>query len=266
MLGSYYTIPEYYGSFYHDFNSSDASAVSFYWSSGFHLSSSLNMWISSPVDHTITLIQASTYTAPKATLILVAGALGQTGYRDGDLSTSLLNTPRSAYEYQNMVYVADTENHCIRVIDTQVKSIKQFAGTCQSPGFMDGPPQYNLLTRPDLVGVNNGTLFINDSGNNYIRMVNLTTQYMVTLLGGACRDAVNITGNYTAPDYNYQDSVFYFQGLNVHTIVCVTGMVKTEGEPSGHIFNPENYPQPCVEHITLCENRTSPYVIRNYTG
>ena len=50
------------------------------------------------------------------------------------------------------------------------------------------------------------------------------------------------------------------------TIVCVTGMVKTEGEPSGHIFNPENYPQPCVEHITLCENRTSPYVIRNYTG
>ena len=263
-LGSYYTIPDYYGSFYHDFVANSTSAVSFYWSSGLHISYALDLWISNPVDSTITYIQASSYQVSKASLITIAGSSGVTGYQDGDLSTSLLNTPRSIYVYNNTAYVADTENHCIRVIDLEVKSIHQYAGQCQIEGFKDGPPQYNKLSRPDLVGVVDDLLFINDSGNHYIRVVNMTSGNMTTLLGGACRDIKNITTSYPQPSYDFTSSVFYSKSVNIHTIVCDTNMVLTTGEPSEVFLTAADIQEPCTLHITLCGPRTQPLVARQY--
>jgi NHL repeat len=261
VCASYYTIPGYYGSFYKDFNATSISSVSFYWNSGFHISSRLDLWISDPSDNTVKYIQSSSYQYPKAALISVAGQTSIKGYEDGDLSTSLLNSPRSLYYYQDKVYVADTGNHCIRVIDINLKSIQQFVGMCQQPGFKDGPVGYNLLHSPDLVGIENNTMFINDSGNNYIRVVNLTTGYMNTLLGGACRDSSNITTTYPQPSYDIKNSIFYSNRANMHTIVCDTHMIKTTGD---QIFTSSDIITPCVEHAILCQKRTSPYVARNY--
>ncbi|OMJ80466.1 hypothetical protein SteCoe_19269 [Stentor coeruleus] len=224
----------------------------------------MDLWISNPVDHTVVFIQASTYQLPKATLVRIAGQKGIGNFRDGDLSTALLNSPMSVSYYENKVYVADTLNHCIRVIDIEVKSIKQFSGRCTESGFKDGPPQYNRLYKPDLVGAANGTLFINDSGNNYIRIVDIATGYMKTLWGGACRDANNIASSYSEPEYDVKNSVFYNDNGSIHTMVCDLSLIKTTGKPEEHIFDINDYKDPCFMHITLCENRTHPFVIRAF--
>ena len=158
--------------------------------------------------------------------------------------------------------MADTGNDCIRVIDLIVKSIMQYAGLCTQPGFKDGPFNFNRLNKPDLVGVANNTLFINDSGNNYIRMVDLSSGNMTTLLGGACRDSE--TGEYDkVPDYNVSQSVFYSNSIHIHTIICDTSMMLDKGKPSEEFFSDSNIKEVCSLHITLCGERTSPYVERN---
>jgi hypothetical protein len=262
---SNYFVPEYYGSFYKDFNATGALSVGFYWSNNVHISSTLDLWISSSSANTIMNVKASSFSAPKATIYLIAGNKGSAGYRDGDLSSSLLNSPSSLYFYQDKVYVADTLNHCIRVIDLTVKSILQFAGSCTFPGFKDGPPKYNRLNKPNLVGVVNDTLFINDSGNNYVRMVDLVSGNMTTLWGGACRDALNITGEFARPEYNITESVFYSNSGTFHTIVCDMSLVKTYGEPSEEFFSSDEIVTPCSLHITLCGKRTQPLVARQYS-
>lgn len=264
VSASFYTIPKYYGSFYKDFNASSELSIGFYWSSGFHIAPTLDLWISNPNEHTVTQVLSSSYSKPKATLIRIAGIKNSANYRDGDLSTSLLNTPKSLSYYQDKVYIADSNNHCIRVIDLTVKSIKEFSGRCTEPGFKDGPSQYNRLNYPDLVGSSNGTLFINDKGNNYIRIVDIETGYMKTLWGGACRDSTEIDGSWNKPEYNVTFSKFYVNNGSIHTMVCDIKLVKNSGEPSEHIFDSSDYEDPCSMHITLCQNRTSPYVIRNY--
>lgn len=261
-----YNIPEYYGSYYKDFNSSSLLAVTFYWSSCFHISPDLDLWVSNPVEHTVMQVLSSTYKKPKATLIRIAGSQGTANFRDGDLSTSLLDSPKSLSYYQDKVYVADTNNHCIRVIDINVKSIKQFAGRCTESGFKDGPSQYNRLNKPDLVGTANGTLFINDKGNNYVRIVDLETGYMRTLWGGACRDTKQIDGTWPAAEYDVKLSKFFVDNGSIHMMVCDLTLIKESGKPDEHIFDINDYQEPCAMHITLCYNRTSPYVIRNYTS
>jgi hypothetical protein len=264
--GSFYTIPEYYGSFYKDFSPDGEMSIGFYWSSGFHIAPTMDLWISNPVEHTVTQVLSDSYEKPKATLIRIAGTKNSGNYRDGDLSTSLLNSPKSLSYYQEKVYIADTNNHCVRVIDLTVKSIKQFAGRCTEQGFKDGPSQYNRLSFPDLVGSNNGTLFINDKGNSYIRIVDINTGYMRTLWGGACRDKVEIEGNWNRPEYNVTDSKFYVNNGSIHAMVCDTSLIKNSGEPSEHIYDESDYDDPCSMHITLCANRTSPYVISKFVN
>ena len=46
------------------------------------------------------------------------------------------------------IYVADTENHCIRKIDLDEGTSHVFAGKCGNPGFMDGPFGENQFKNP----------------------------------------------------------------------------------------------------------------------
>jgi hypothetical protein len=81
------------------------------------------------------------------------------------------------------VYIADRDNHCIRRIYIKQANVDTIAGICGIPGFKDGLFGQNLLNKPELVSTDkNGTIFIYDSGNRYIRMVNPATKIMYTLI------------------------------------------------------------------------------------
>ena len=64
------------------------------------------------------------------------------------------------------LYISDTDNHCIKMIDMSLQSSTVVAGECGKKGFMDGPFGYNRLNRPTSLGITRtGMLYFYDEGN-----------------------------------------------------------------------------------------------------
>ena len=125
-----------------------------------------------------------------------------------------------------IVYIADSGNHCVRRIKVKLRNVDTFAGLCGEPGFKDGLFGLNRLDTPEMVGVDhNGTVFIYDSKNYYIRIVDPATKFMRTLMHGGCR-----------LDYNSHEPMIRipFQ-LQLRGMVCFKRWVKTYGDPADHL-------------------------------
>jgi sugar lactone lactonase YvrE len=92
----------------------------------------------------------------------------------GPALEAMLDTPSDiAVGPDGTVYVADTENSCIRAITTD-GIIDTFAGTCGEAGYAgdDGPATDALLHRPFGVSVDlDGRVYISDTYNSVIRVV-----------------------------------------------------------------------------------------------
>ena len=91
-----------------------------------------------------------------------------------------------------IVYIAGCGNHCVRRIKVKLRNVDTFAGLCGEPGFKDELFGLNRLDNPEMVGVDhNGTVFIYDSNNYYIRIVDPASKFMRTLMHGGCRLDLN---------------------------------------------------------------------------
>ncbi len=56
---------------------------------------------------------------------------GQRGLKDGDFATAQFNHPRGLTAVNDKIYVADTDNHAVRMIDMATKTITTLAGNGQ---------------------------------------------------------------------------------------------------------------------------------------
>ena len=75
-------------------------------------------------------------------------------------------------EDPRLAYVADAENHCIRVISVATAYVSTVAGVCGQAGFIDGAYNKNLLKHSELIGMSaDGTMFIYHGVNKVIRMM-----------------------------------------------------------------------------------------------
>lgn len=85
-----------------------------------------------------------------------------------------MNRPRDlAIAADGTMYIADTDNHCIRVV-TPDGNMDTFAGICGSPGFAgDGKaPTDAMLNRPFGVSLDaDGNVYISDTQNQVVRVV-----------------------------------------------------------------------------------------------
>lgn len=92
----------------------------------------------------------------------------------GPAVEAMLNGPVDvAVAEDGTVYIADTENHCVRAIGTD-GVISTVAGTCGEPGDEGdfGPAAEGWLNRPFGVALDHeGALYIADTGNHRIRYV-----------------------------------------------------------------------------------------------
>jgi thiol-disulfide isomerase/thioredoxin len=75
------------------------------------------------------------------------------------------------------LYVADTYNHKIKVIDNKTGQTKTLAGTGR-PGASDSPAQFH---EPAGLAVLKGQLYVADTNNHLLRSVDLTTGNVATL-------------------------------------------------------------------------------------
>lgn len=107
----------------------------------------------------------------------VAGT-GQKGFSGdgGDAKACKLNGPKGAAVNPGVaLYIADTENHAIRMVDLKTNLISTIAGSPKGVAGFNGDgdqPATRLLKRPHGVcWLQNGELIIGDSENHRVRML-----------------------------------------------------------------------------------------------
>lgn len=109
---------------------------------------------------------------------LVGGDLFQFGDRDGTGDEVRLQHPLDVLYYEGKVFVADTYNHKIKVVDPPLRTCTTFLGT-GTPGCTDG--RSAQFFEPSGLAVLGQELFIADTNNHLIRAANLQTGEVRTL-------------------------------------------------------------------------------------
>jgi DNA-binding beta-propeller fold protein YncE len=109
---------------------------------------------------------------------LVGGDLFEFGDKDGEGDDVRLQHPLGVALYDGKILIADTYNHKIKELDTGKRTVKTFLGTGKA-GQTDGanPSFYE----PAGLSVADGKLFVADTNNQAIRVVNLKTKQVSTL-------------------------------------------------------------------------------------
>ncbi len=99
------------------------------------------------------------------------GGKDKGSYADGPVSKARFKLPQSVdIDKKGTVYVADTGNHCIRMIKGGV--VSTVAGKGTQLGYFDGSLDEALFNEPWTVSVaNDGSLYVVDYGNYRIRRV-----------------------------------------------------------------------------------------------
>ena len=118
---------------------------------------------------------------------LVAGIENQAGLQDGNAGSALFNAPVGIAAADGKIYVADTYNDRIRVIENGI--VSTLAGT--EKGFADGIGTLAKFDTPLGLAIwKNGKILVADAGNRRIRVIEPDTA-VKTLAGNG---NVNVTG------------------------------------------------------------------------
>jgi sugar lactone lactonase YvrE len=111
---------------------------------------------------------------PKAGRLTRIAGTGQTGFTGdgGPAAAATFNGPKGiTYAPDQSLYIVDTENHAIRRVDLKSGTMTTVVGTGQRGNGPDGDPLKCALARPHAVAVHRGGLYVTDSENHCIRVV-----------------------------------------------------------------------------------------------
>jgi DNA-binding beta-propeller fold protein YncE len=110
---------------------------------------------------------------------------GETGFDDGRFEQAEFNHPQGMALDGKKLYVADTENHALRLIDFDTRTVQTVAGTGHQAREYNksGPGKQTALNSPwDLV-LNDGTLYIAMAGPHQIWKMDLKTGVVAPYAG-----------------------------------------------------------------------------------
>eukprot|EP00930_Biecheleria_cincta_P020697 TRINITY_DN15500_c0_g1_i1.p1 TRINITY_DN15500_c0_g1~~TRINITY_DN15500_c0_g1_i1.p1 ORF type:complete len:328 (-),score=36.47 TRINITY_DN15500_c0_g1_i1:41-1024(-) len=154
------------------------------------------IWVVNKRSHEVLLIEtASRYVPWPAFFTEYSGKAGMNGYVDGsrlkarfDGPSGIVLTTSSTSSFR--LYVTDSNNHVIRVLDYKSGRVGTIAGARGDQGLKDGPGDMARFRYPSNLGMNaaGSNLFVLDNGSK-IRHIKLflKSRYVTTLVGGACR-------------------------------------------------------------------------------
>ncbi|MDQ3321271.1 MAG: redoxin domain-containing protein [Acidobacteriota bacterium] len=109
---------------------------------------------------------------------LVGGDLYEFGDIDGEEDDVRLQHPLGVALYDGKLLLADTYNHKIKLLDANEKTVETFLGTGKS-GQIDGAKP--TFYEPGGLSIAAGKLFVADTNNQAIRVVDLKTKQVSTL-------------------------------------------------------------------------------------
>ncbi len=115
---------------------------------------------------------------PGVVKTLVGGDLFEFGDVDGTGDDVRLQHPLGVVLYDGKVLIADTYNHKIKLLDTEKRTVTAFLGTGKT-GQTDGKTP--AFYEPAGLSIADGKLFVADTNNHAIRIVDLKTKETSTL-------------------------------------------------------------------------------------
>ena len=110
---------------------------------------------------------------------LAGGDLFDFGDRDGEGDDVRLQHPLGLALHEGRLFIADTYNHKIKVLDPRARTVKTFAGTGKS-GQTDGTGA--SFYEPGGLTVARGKLYVADTDNHAVRVVDLASKQTTTLV------------------------------------------------------------------------------------
>ena len=215
------------------------AAATFYTPTNVTSDSSGNIYVADQTNQIIRVI------TPAGVVTTLAGTPGVAGSTNGTGAAALFKGPNElAVDASGNVYVADTGNDTIRKI-TSGGVVTTYAGTAgvsgsrNSPGALFNAPRGVAVYQPSIPGP--VTLFVADTGNNTIRMIdssgNVTTFAGTAGVSGAT-DATGAAASFSEPEGLVVDpatgNIYLADTLNV-TIRRITsgGVVSTLAGTAG---------------------------------
>lgn len=111
---------------------------------------------------------------------IAGGDLFKFGDADGKGDAVRLQHPLGVAVYAGRVFVADTYNHKIKMLDPRTGAMTTFAGTGVA-GHADGPAASAQFFEPGGLSVAGNTLYIADTNNHAVRTIDLVAKQVGTL-------------------------------------------------------------------------------------
>lgn len=130
----------------------------------------------------VAVVKPTPTTAPQVST-LAGGGLSGPGDEDGAGNAVRFQHPRGVLYVEGYgIFIADTDNHQIKLLDPLTRAVKTVAGTGQ-PGQVDG--DHASFYEPGGLSYADGKLYIADTNNHAIRVVDPATgkTSTLTLLG-----------------------------------------------------------------------------------
>lgn len=180
-----------------------------------------------------------------------AGVRGRAGFFDGSRLKARFDSPMGIAvtwdpNSEFRIFVADTNNHCIRRVTYSTGRVATIAGSPQVPGLRDGPGKKSRFRFPMSLGVDLSAmnLFALDNQRR-IRWLDLRGElaFVSTLVGGACRPVSQWT----------VVSSIVLRGVGCHPDWSAI----EAGDPEVELFEPEFT---CLGHTATCAPRNHPAI------
>ncbi|RCK75281.1 MAG: hypothetical protein OZSIB_4045 [Candidatus Ozemobacter sibiricus] len=161
-----------------------------------------NVYVADTFNHCIRKIDTT------GNVSTVAGIPGCSGYDDSGVGSYLFFKPSGLFFVpgSNDLYIADSGNHVIRLLNTNNYTVTTVCGMPGSPGQTNGGPSSTQFDTPtDLTMDSQGNFYVVDSGNHVIRK--LDGSFNSTLFAGAFGPPGNADGNGISARFNTPVSI-----------------------------------------------------------
>lgn len=111
------------------------------------------------------------------------GIPNQSGSKDGSYEVAEFNLPSDLDIMGDYMYVTEIGNHTIRKIDIYSGEVATLAGKAPNIGITDGVGESAMFNTPGGIIKDGDKLYVADTYNNTIRMIDITTGEVSTLAG-----------------------------------------------------------------------------------
>lgn len=173
-------------------------------------------------------IRAISLNEDPETQTLVGQGLFDWGDQDGAAAEALLQHPVGLAYANNLIYIADTYNNKIKVLDPFAGQVTTLIGDGK-PGLRDGSFDQARLFEPEGLRVSGDLLYIADTNNHQIRVADLEQRHLHTF---------NLRGIERLPVVKLPED----QGLMLDAVQVSPGKVRFALEvqlPAGYKRNPD---------------------------